>query len=92
MKKYKRFKDLEFTKHPAGTGVQARMKFPNGHAISVVGGPKGFFYGDGVNTFEIWKSNSETPEGFVTPEKIDMEMIILQSLPPYENYPGYQLD
>ena len=88
-KRFKRFKDLQFKTHPIGKGVQATMKFPNGHAISVVGGALGL-YGDGINNFEIWKSNAEEPQGYVTPEDIDIAMLELQSLPPYEKYPGFQ--
>lgn len=46
------FEDLKFEKHSGGSGVRAVHDFPNGYRASVVGGPI-FFYGDGVNTFEL---------------------------------------
>lgn len=52
----KTFNDLQFKPHPNGRGgIQAIMEFENGHRISVVGGNEGL-YGDGVETFEIWRS------------------------------------
>lgn len=89
-KQYKRFKDLVFKKRQLGSGVQAVMQFPNGHAISVVGGIKGL-YGDGVKTFEIWKSTEQDPRPYLTPEEIDLAMIELQSLPPINDSPGFRI-
>jgi hypothetical protein len=75
------FKDLKFTPHPNGMGgVQAKMDFDNGHRISVVGGSEGL-YGDGVNTFEIWRSCDSDVKGYLTPEEVSDEMISLQKLP-----------
>jgi hypothetical protein len=57
MKKFIKFKDLNFGPHPLsriGDGrvrVQAVHKFENGYRVSVVGGD--FLYGDGVDTFEV---------------------------------------
>jgi hypothetical protein len=77
----KKFKDLEFKPHPNGFGgKQAVMEFDNGHRISVVGGGIGL-YGDGVKTFEIWRSCDDDVKGHLTPEEIDQEMIELQNLP-----------
>ncbi len=77
----KTFKDLEFNPHPSGLGgIQAVMEFDNGHRISVVGGRQGL-YGDGVKTFEIWRSCDGDVKGHLTPEEIDQEMIELQNLP-----------
>ena len=56
----KTFKDLEFKPHPNGQGgVQAIMKFKNGHRISVVGGSYGL-HGDGKKTFEIWRRDRKS--------------------------------
>ena len=58
-----RFKDIIFHTHPhRSDGVQAIVKFENGHWASIIGGAfdsrKGYFtlYGDGKETFEIWSS------------------------------------
>jgi len=49
----KTFNDLVFEPHPnLRGGVQALMVLNNGYEISVVGGDE-FFYGDGINTFEV---------------------------------------
>lgn len=49
----KTFNDLVFEPHPnLRGGVQALMTLNNGYEISVVGGDE-FFYGDGINTFEV---------------------------------------
>lgn len=77
----KTFKDLEFKPHPNGMGgIQAVMEFNNGHKISVVGGREGL-YGDGVKTFEIWRSCDSDVKGHLTPEEVTEEMIELQNLP-----------
>ena len=77
----KTFEDLEFGPHPNGFGgKRAVMEFDNGHRISVVGGSMGL-YGDGVRTFEIWRSCDGDVKGHLTPEEITEEMIELQNLP-----------
>lgn len=77
----KTFKDLKFNPHPSGLGgVQAVMEFDNGHRISVVGGRQGL-YGDGVRTFEIWRSCDGDVKGHLTPEEVTEEMVELQNLP-----------
>lgn len=71
----KKFEELEFKPHPRG-GVHCIMEFPSGHAISILGGvpsliDKGFSsLGDGVNTFEVWKSYIERPIGYQTREQV----------------------
>ena len=76
----KTFKDLEFKPHPNGQGgVQAIMKFENGHRISVVGGSYGL-HGDGKKTFEIWRSCDIDVKGYLTKDEITAEMLELQSL------------
>lgn len=78
--KMKTFEDLEFNNHPSGMGgVQAKMTFDNGHRISVVGGRNGL-YGDGVTTFEIWRSCDDDVQGWLTPEEVTEKMISLQEL------------
>ncbi len=77
----KTFEDLTFNTHPSGFGgVQAILEFDNGHRISVVGGREGL-YGDGINTFEIWRSCDDDVKGWLTPEEVTEEMIELQNLP-----------
>ena len=80
MKKALIFEDLKFEprKHPFG-GVQAIMEFDNGHRISVVGGANGI-YGDGVTTFEIWRSIDDGVKGWLTKEEISEQMIELQNI------------
>lgn len=78
-KKYT-FKDLKFGPHKVAPGaVQAIMEFDNGHRISVVGGGDGL-YGDGVNTFEIWRSVDGDVKGYLTPDEVTDEMIHLQKI------------
>jgi hypothetical protein len=80
-KTMKTFNDLKFKPHPNGLGgIQAILEFDNGHRISVVGGAIGL-YGDGVKTFEIWRSCDGDIKGHLTPEEITKEMIELQNLP-----------
>lgn len=77
-KKYT-FKDLEFGQHRGlPNAVQAIMVFDNGHRISVVGGDG--LYGDGVNTFEIWRSIDGDVKGHLTPDEVTDEMIHLQKV------------
>jgi hypothetical protein len=60
-------------------GKQAIMQFDNGHRISIVGGSYGL-YGDGVNTFEIWRSCDDDVQGWLTPEEVTEGMVELQKL------------
>lgn len=48
------FNKLKFEQHSPynPNGIKAKMFFPNGYGVSVVGGGTGL-YGDGVNTFEL---------------------------------------
>jgi len=48
----KKFKDLDFKKHPIVNGEQAIEVFKNGYGISVLKG-KEIFYSNGINTYEI---------------------------------------
>ena len=77
-----RFNNLVFKPHHIPGAVRARLNFPNGHYISVVGGPH--LYGDGVNTFEIWGSDADEPEGYLTKIDVTNRMLDLQALPPLE--------
>ena len=86
------FEDLEFKPHGnIGGATHAKMTFENGHKISVVGGGMGL-YGDGVNTFEIWRSCDEDIKGHLTKEEVTEQMIELQELPvgSEHNEFGYQ--
>ena len=78
-RKVKTFDDLVFKPRKHFGGIQATMKFPNGHKISVVGGVKGL-HGDGVKTFEIWRSCDIDVKGYLTKDEITAEMLELQSL------------
>lgn len=79
---YKTFKDLKFYPHRNGLGgKQAIMQFDNKHRISVVGGGYGL-YGDGVITFEIWRSCDGDVKGYLTSEEVTEEMVELQKLGP----------
>ena len=85
----KTFKDLEFKPHPNGQGgVQAIMKFKNGHRISVVGGSYGL-HGDGKKTFEIWRSCDSNVKDFLTEEEVTQEMIDLQTTTLEKNLFGF---
>lgn len=77
------FEDLKFYPHRNGIygAIQAIMEFDNGHRISVVGGGFGL-YGDGFNTFEIWRSCDSDVKAYLTKEEISQEMIELQELGP----------
>ena len=78
--RYFTFRDLKFYPHRNGLGgIQAIMEFDNGHRISVVGGCFGL-YGDGVNTFEIWRSCDSDVRGHLTKDEVTEEMIDLQKL------------
>ncbi len=77
-----RFGDLVFKPHHIPGAVRARLNFPNGHYISVVGGPH--LYGDGINTFEIWGSDADEPEGYLSKDEVTNRMLDLQELPPLE--------
>ena len=75
------FDDLEFKPHGLMSGViHAKMTFENGHKISVVGGDMGL-HGDGINTFEIWRSCDGGVHGYLTKEEVTKKMIELQELP-----------
>ena len=77
---YFTFSDLKFYPHRNGLGgKQAIMNFDNGHRISVVGGGMGL-YGDGITTFEIWRSCDGDVKGHLTKEEVTEEMVELQSL------------
>jgi len=79
---YKTFKDLKFYPHRNGMGgKQAIMQFDNKHRISIVGGGYGLF-GDGVTTFEIWRSCDGDVKGWLTAEEVTEEMVELQKLGP----------
>ena len=76
---YKTFNDLKFNQHRNGLGgIQAIMDFDNGHRISVVGGMG--LYGDGINTFEIWRSCDGDVKSYLTKEEVSEEMVELQNL------------
>ena len=78
--KIKTFKDLEFKVHPNGMGgIQAVMEFDNGHRISVVGGSNGL-YGDGISTFEIWRSCDDDVKGHLRMDEVTQYMGELQML------------
>ena len=53
----KTFRDLEFTPHLTGDGLQARMEFKNGYGVSVVRFKLagGFIYGSYTNNEKEWE-------------------------------------
>ena len=76
-----KFEDLEFKPHGVVPGaVHAKMTFDNGHKISVVGGGRMGLHGDGIDTFEIWRSCDGDVQGYLTKEEITESMIELQGL------------
>ena len=76
-----KFEDLQFKPHKMKlSAVQAIMEFDNGHRISVVGGGQGL-YGDGVHTFEIWRSCDDDVKGWLSSEEVTEQMVSLQELP-----------
>jgi hypothetical protein len=78
-KQVKTFDDLVFKRRPHFVGVQATMEFPNGHKISIVGGAQGL-HGDGVNTFEIWRSCDFDIKGYLSKDEVSSEMLELQAM------------
>ena len=74
------FENLVFKSHPNGMGgVQATGNFPiNGKWYSVVGGGVGF-YGDGVNTFEVWGDDMDDPIGYLTKDEVEEWLLDMQS-------------
>ena len=82
MKKRFTFEDLVFKPHGMiRRAVHAKMTFENGHKISVVGGCGFGIHGDGVETFEIWRSCDGGAQGYLTKEEVTQKMIELQELP-----------
>ena len=80
MDNYKTFDDLEFNPHQViPHTTQAIMEFDNGHRISVVGGDM-FVHGNGVDTFEIWRSCDDNVIGYLSREQVTEKMIELQEL------------
>jgi|694.fasta_scaffold19185_16 hypothetical protein len=78
--KVKTFDDLVFKPHRNYFNVgaiHAVMEFPNGHAISVVGGGTGL-YGDGETTFEVWTSWQEDVQGYCTKDEVTELMLLTQ--------------
>jgi hypothetical protein len=75
-----RFEDLKFVNHPvnlgAGKRIQAKGEI-NGKWYSVVGGAN--FWGDGINTFEMWTENMEGEKSGPAPyiSKEEVEKIII---------------
>jgi hypothetical protein len=74
------FENLVFNPHSLGLGgVQSSGNFPiNGKWYSVIGGLGGF-YGDGVNTFEVWGDNMDEPIGWLTKDEVEQWLLEMQS-------------
>lgn len=51
----KTFKDLKFLPHHCGSGVQARMDFPNSYGVSVVQFKIGDAYGSYTNNYDEYE-------------------------------------
>ena len=94
--KMKTFKDLEFIPHETypDTGVAARLEFPNGEWISVIGcsSGKGYLYGNGTTSFEVMSSikdrmsskmlnkDCHRVRGWMSKEQVTNHMRYLQKL------------
>lgn len=78
-KQVKTFDDLVFRPRGFFSGIQSIIEFPNGHRMSIVGGGKGL-YGDGVDTFEIWRSCDLDVKGHLTKDEVSSEMLELQAM------------
>lgn len=85
----KTFNDLVFGTHPRGVGKQAIMEFDNGHKISVVGGEAMGLYGDGITTWEIWRSCDVDVKGYLTSGEVTEQMIELQQMSSEVEHVGY---
>ena len=47
--------------------------------VSVVGGPRGSgFYGDGVDSFEVWSNLLENPIGWENRDDVNRDMLEVQ--------------
>ena len=72
------FDDLEFKPHGVVPGaVHAILELPNGTNVSVVGGGRmtiSSLHGDGVNTFECWYSDDDSPRGYQSVFQINEEL------------------
>ena len=51
MEDKKKFKDLEFKKHSAGSGKISQLDFDNGYGVSVIFGS--LFYSNGIDIYEL---------------------------------------
>ena len=88
----KTFQDLKFKPHKnnfydTDKGVQALLNFDNNHYVSVIGGSV-WFYGDGVNTFEVGyplPDDSIDVAGWLTPEEVTEFMFKIQMRKPLKN-------
>jgi hypothetical protein len=68
------FDDLEFKPHGVVPGaVHAVLELPNGTNVSVVGGGSGV-HGDGVNAFECWYSDEDSPRVWQSTFQINEEL------------------
>jgi hypothetical protein len=78
----KTFKDLNFKHHPSipitEYAVSAYIEFPDGKWISVVGGDNVGLYGNGKTSFEVYSSEMEDPEGWLSIEDVNDILIDLQ--------------
>jgi len=78
----KTFKDLRFRPHQIPDAVIARIDFPNGHWISVVGGGRGSgARGDGKTSFEVLSSvtRSHGVRGWLSKKQVSDHMRYLKN-------------
>jgi len=75
------FDDLEFIIHPGVPGgVKAIISFSNGYSMTVSGDTGSIFYGDGVNTFEVWASCDDASKVHLTKEQVTEYMRTVQMI------------
>jgi hypothetical protein len=87
----KTFEDLIFEPdtNPYNVGsIQAKMKFENGHSISVLGGGQ-YGYGDGVSTFETWTTWEDDVQGWLSKDEVTELMLETQYKRPSDNIIGF---
>jgi hypothetical protein len=66
-----KFEDLVFVPHHLPDSIMSEVEFADGSSVSIVAGP--LLYGDGVNTFETWFSDEDSPRGWQTKEELEEE-------------------
>jgi hypothetical protein len=80
------FNDLKFIPHPGVPGgVKATIIFENGYSMIVSGDTGSTFYGDGINTFEVWASCDDASQVHFTKEQVTEYMRSIQMIRQYDD-------